>query len=488
MVSQRVLINTSDRHCEPCEAWCGNLNLLCKIYYEIAALLRRWRIARSDARRGLFQQTAWSGFIVFLLLLVSVTGCSRRFRLTDEQMAVESVWPFHRGAIGGQGFSEGAGFSGQLDILWEQSNNEKPAGPLTLSHGVLIFPGSKRRIRFYDAATGYFLGHWQAKRAAQTGLTLVDSLAYFATAPPTERLDCIDLTRRDRIWRRRLKDAAAGTIIVNDHLIAASSTGLLRAYDAHDGEVVWSVQVEGRLVAGPTSDGVRIYQPVANGILLAVSADDGSELFRVDLAEPLAASAAVARFVYVTSVHGELFAVSPDDGRIVWQVSLGGDVWTAPAVAEGRLFVGLSNGALVALDAQTGEELWRYVTVEVVKASATVVGKFVLVGTMGGKLYCLKAADGTVTSQRQLKGAIAVSPITDGSRIFVATEQGEITCFGNAHEEVRRLYERIDTGLRYQRTGPLPGTGVGHGRTQGFDLRLPPSDGSQSPGETVPRL
>lgn len=385
--------------------------------------------------------------ILLSVLLVSVTGCSRRFRLTEEQLAVESAWPFVRGDIGGRGFSEGKSFSGRLDILWEQRSKEKPAGPLTLSHGVLIVPGSKRRIRFYDAAEGDYLGHWQAKRAAQTGLTLVDSLAYFGISPPRERLDCIDLTRRDRIWRRRLKDAAAGTIIVDNRLIAASSAGLLRAYDAQGGEVLWSVQVDGRLVAGPTSDGKRIYQPVANGILLAIAADDGSELFRVDLAAPLAASAVVADLVFVTSVHGEMFAVSPDDGRIVWQVSLGGDAWTAPAVADGRLFVGLSNGALVALDAQTGEELWRFHTVEVVRASATAVGKFVVVGTMGGMLYCLKAADGTVTDQRQLRGAIAAPPIADGSRVFVATEQGEISCFGDAHEEVSRLNERIDTGL-----------------------------------------
>ncbi|MDH3891490.1 MAG: PQQ-binding-like beta-propeller repeat protein [candidate division Zixibacteria bacterium] len=431
-----------------------------------------------------------SRFCIILLavLLLSVTGCSRRFHLTEEQMAVESVWPFHRGALRGQGFSEGAGFNGELNVIWERGSSEKPAGPLTLSHGVLIVPGSKRKIRFYDAMGGDYLGHWQAKRAAQTGLALVDSLAYFGTAPPVERLDCIDLTRRDRIWRRRLKDAAAGTIILNDRLIAASSDGLLRAYNAYNGDLLWSLKVEGRLVAGPTSDGDRIYQPVANGILLAVAAKDGRELFRVDLAQPLAASVAIADLVYVTSVHGDLFAVSPDDGHVVWQVSLGGEAWTAPAVAEGRLFVGLSSGALVALDAQTGQELWRHVTVEVVKASATVVGKFVVVGTMGGNLFCLNVADGTITAQRQLKGAVAVPPISDGSRILVATEQGEIACFGEAHEEVSRLDQQIDTGSRYERSGPFPGTGVGHGRTQGFYLRYPSPDGPQSAGKTVSRL
>jgi outer membrane protein assembly factor BamB len=425
---------------------------------------------------------------LFTVLLVLAAGCSHRFRLTDEQLAVESAWPYNRGAIGGQGFSEGGEFTGHLNILWEQSSSEKPAGPLTLSHGVLIFPGSKRRIRFYDAASGDYLGHWNAKRAAQTGVTMIDSLAYFGTSPTKDRVDCIDLTKRDRVWRRYIKDVAAGTIIVNDRLIVASSTGHLMAYDALNGDLLWSLQIDGRLIAGPTSDGERIYQPVANGILLAVSMEDGRELFRVDLADPLAASVAVDDLIYVTSVHGKLFALSPDDGRIVWQVSLGGDAWTAPAVADGRIFVGLSSGALVALDAGTGNELWRYLTVEVVKASATVVGKFVVVGTMGGKLFCLNVADGTVADQRQLKGAIAAPPIADGSRIFIATERGEITCFGDAHEKVSQLNEEIDIGLRLERTGTLPGSGVVNGRTQGFNLRPPSSDGAQGSGETISRF
>ncbi len=431
-------------------------------------------------------------FRLFLIALVTLLllsiGCSRRFRLSDEQLALPSAWPFHRGSIQGLGSVESDSFSGRLNILWEKRIGDKPAGPLTISHGTLIYPGSRRKVRFFGQVGGDYLGHWRAKRSVQTGLVMLDSLAYYGTSLPYERLCCIDLIHRRRVWRQRVKDAAAGTIIIDDRLIVASSSGLLQAFDAYDGNLLWSLEVEGRLVAGPTCDAEKVYQPVDNGTLLAVAVEDGQELFRVELPEPLAASVAVDDMIYVSGVHGTVFALDSDDGHVVWQTSLGGDAWTAPTVLDGRLFVGLSSGELVALQSTTGEELWRFQTVEVVRASATAIGKFVVVGTMGGKLFCLDAATGTVADQRQMDGAIAVPPVSDGRRLFVATDEGEITCFGDEHEEISRLNQRIDSGCRPQRTGPFSGQGVGHGRSQGLNLRFRPSDGSQGAGETVPRL
>ena len=149
--------------------------------------------------------------IALVALLLLIVGCSRRFRLSEEQLALPSAWPFHRGSIQGPGSVESDSFDGHLNILWEKRIGDKPVGPLTISHGTLIYPGSRRKIRFFDQVDGDYLGHWRAKRSVQTGLTMVDSLAYYGTSPPYERLCCIDLAHRRRVWRRRVKDAAAGT-------------------------------------------------------------------------------------------------------------------------------------------------------------------------------------------------------------------------------------------------------------------------------------
>ncbi len=423
-------------------------------------------------------------FILCLLLLIS--GCARRFRLTPEQLARDSAWPFFRADLQGTGSVEDAGFEGRLDLLWERSFGEKPAGPLTVSHGVLICPGSKRKIRFYETATGDYLGHFRPKRAAQTGLALLDSLAYFGTTLPSERVDCVNFINRDRVWHQDLKDAAPGTIIVDNRLIVASSVGLLWAYDAFTGRPLWSHKVDDRLVAGPVSDGRRIYQPVAGGVLLALAPEDGRVLFQIDLKTPLTSSVAVSDLIYVAGFSGDVFALDPVDGRIVWRSRLDGNIWTAPAIADGRVFVGLSSGTLVALDAGEGNELWRYRTDEVIKAAPVAIGEFVVFGTMGGKLFSLYAADGKLADRRQLRGAIAAAPVTDGQRIFVATERGEIACFGKTDDQIKSGDERADPENRPERTGSHSGTGTGHGSPQSVDLRHTTSDGDKGDGETVP--
>jgi len=425
--------------------------------------------------------------IGLVALLVLTSGCSHRFRMSRERLAQPSAWPFSRGDTDGLGSIGADGFNGELTLLWQRRVGSKPAGPLTLSHGALIYPGSGRRINFYDQSGGDYLGYWQAKRPAQTGLSMLDSLAFYGTSPPDERLCCVDLVHRKQVWRQHVKDAAAGTIIVENRLIVASGAGLLQAYDAHSGNLLWSFEAPGRLVAGPSSDARKVYQPVDDGTLIAIAVEDGRELFRVELNEPLPGGVAVSDLIYAAGIRGAVFALDRDDGRIVWQASVGGDVWTTPTVADGRVFVGLSDGELVALDAATGSERWRFRTVEVVRASATAVGRFVVVGTMAGKLFCLDAATGAVVDQRQLDGAIAVPPVTDGWRLFVATDEGEIVCLGDAHEEVNR-HQRIDSGHRSQRTGPHAGQGPGHGLPQGFDLRRRPSHGRAVAGEAVLRL
>jgi len=434
-----------------------------------------------------FLMTRRALVIALLVLPLMVGGCGRRFRLNQEQLEQPSTWPFIRGTAAGPGAIESTEWTGRLDVVWSVRVSDRPAGPLTLGHGVLIYPGVRRRIRFYDQSSGAYLGRWQAKRPAQTGVSLLDSLAFYGTTLPYYRLCCVDLSRRHRVWQGSVKDAAAGTIIVQDRLVVASSAGTLEAFNAYTGEPVWSLEAPGRLVAGPSGDVDRVYQPVANGAVIAAAASDGRELFRVELNEPIPAGVAVGGFVFVAAMPGDVFALDRLDGHTVWRTSVGGEVWAAPAVAEGRVFVGLATGELVALDAATGSELWRYRTVEVVRAAPVAVGRFVVVGTMTGKLLSLDAATGSVVDQHQLDGAIATAPVSNGRQLFVATEEGDILSLGDVNEEVSR-FQRSNPGHRSQRTGPLPDPGSGHGLSQGGHIRLRPSDGGTGAGETVLRL
>ena len=373
-----------------------------------------------------------------IAIIIAGGGCSRKYRLTKERMEQQSAWPFHRGGLKAQGAKPDGLFNGEFNVLWEKKTNNKPAGPITLHHGTLVYSGVNDRIIFHDKLTGVYYGRQRVKGIAQTGLVFKDSLAIYCTSPRRNKLVCFNLFHRKTVWTYTVKDAVGGSIIVDDRLIVGSSEGVLTAFDVQSGELLWNVETTGRFAAAPTFYAGRIFQPGDDGILYAIAVDDGREIYRVELEGPLLGAVAVSDLVYATDMTGHVYGIDPGSGQVIWQTLLESDIWSAPAVSDGYLVVGTSGGEVVALESATGNVVWRFDAIEVVRASVTIAGKFVVVGTMGGRLYSLEIASGKLIDQWQLKGAVSCSPVTDGDRVYVVTQKGMIVCFGETYEEDSR--------------------------------------------------
>lgn len=83
-------------------------------------------------------------------------------------------------------------------------------------------------------------------------------------------------------------------------------------------------------------------------------------------------------------------------GGIAWRVQTGGPIRATPAVADGRLFVGSTDGRLYALDPRTGDELWRFHAATSVTGSPAVLGSLVYVTDHASTLYALDGATGSL--------------------------------------------------------------------------------------------
>jgi len=387
----------------------------------------------------------WTVVLCLLLLAVS---CGRRYRLHPDDLSSEGRWECSRGSSARLGVAESAAFDGRLRLLWVQTTSGKPAGPLSIHNGTLIYPESKKKIRFYDVASGRHLGRLNAKGVPQTGVAVADSLAFYGVAPRKEFLRAVNLLTARRLWNADVKDANAGPIIVDNRLIVSSREGVLLAFELDDGELAWTFQADQRLTAGPSFGHDRLFQPADQGWLYAVSADSGCEMFRVRLDGPLVNAVAVADRVYGAVMTGQVYGLNPEDGSVVWQTQLDGPIWTSPAVAGESVFVGHSGGELAALDGATGRVLWRYDLGEVVRASALVLGEYVVAGTMTGRVLVLDAESGASVDSTRVKGAIQFPPVTDGRRLFIATQAGKIFCFGESNEQADRTHQGVNPQLQ----------------------------------------
>ncbi len=380
------------------------------------------------------------------LTVALLSSCGSSYKLSRQQVSASSAWPFHRGDLAAQAAFPQGRFNGKLTVLWEQEDNGKPSGPLTIYHGALVYPSTRKKIEFYDTMSGKSLGRIKTKGPIPTGLVVEDSLAFFALSPNRQQLYCVNLVRNDQVWKRRVKDIPGGSIIVENRLMIADTDGILTAYNAVTGDEEWTFSGRERFQAPPSFRNGAVFQPGDDGTIYVLSVDDGSEIARVGLDGPLVSAVAAADPVVAADMLGNVYGVEYRDSLVRWKTELGSPLWTAPAIAGDQVLIGLGRGELVALDIETGDVNWRYDTKEVVKGSPIAVGEYAIVGTLGGHLYVVDLARGQIVDQRGVDGAIVQAPVSDGDRVFVATESGRIICFGESHEKSGQSAQRISSG------------------------------------------
>ncbi len=198
---------------------------------------------------------------------------------------------------------------------------------------------------------------------------------------------------------------ADGTVYVT----SSGDTGVVHALDPDDGSRRWRFEVPAgddgsRAFSAPAVVGDAVYVTATtddgsseHGALYALSATDGSELWRYGVGVECRAAPVISDgTAYVATATGVVHAVDLDDGTARWTTATGRDVYTTPAVDGEHVYL-LADGSVVALDRASGERRWRTDTGESLINGLVVAGDAVYTG--GTNLTALATADGTVRWQ-----------------------------------------------------------------------------------------
>ena len=111
--------------------------------------------------------------------------------------------------------------------------------------------------------------------------------------------------------------------------------------------------------------------------------------------DPIYSSPAVAYGrVFVGSLDGGVYAFGATTGRLLWAHPTGGYVYASPAVWRGRVLVGSYDHRFYALDAGTGDVRWRFDANGPISGAATVIDGLVYFSTFRERTYALDAAGG----------------------------------------------------------------------------------------------
>jgi outer membrane protein assembly factor BamB len=161
--------------------------------------------------------------------------------------------------------------------------------------------------------------------------------------------------------------------------------------------------------------------------------------------------------VYIGSTNGTVCALDATDGSVIWKRTPGGSIYSSPAVADGLVFVGSYDFWVYALYASNGTLRWSYETLGSIYSSPTVANGLVFVGSQDNKVYALKefAEPGNYTHEDtriekwryDTEADVVSSPTVSDGLVFVGSDDKKIYAL-YASNGARKWYYLTGSAVR----------------------------------------
>jgi hypothetical protein len=138
--------------------------------------------------------------------------------------------------------------------------------------------------------------------------------------------------------------------------------------------------------------------------------------------------------VFLGTLGGLLHAIDAESGKDVWAFNAGSPILHAAAVAEGKVFFGSADGAVHAVNTADGKPAWSFRTGAAVWNAPAAHGGLVLVGSRDGRLYAFTTATGQARWTAETGAPLLQSPAIDvkAGRVYIGSEAMRMHAFALA--------------------------------------------------------
>ena len=272
-------------------------------------------------------------------------------------------------------------------------------------------------------------------------------------APGVEQGEALAMRAKDGklLWRFPLPGRSeTSPIVVGSNVIVGSESGDIYALDRKTGKPDWQVSTAGAVKGGLALDEGVLYGANYAGEVFALRASNGAFVWRsstqgssFDRGGPVYSTPAVAfGRVYLGSIDNRVYSFDQDSGELLWSHSTGDWVYAAPAVADTpktkpTVYVGSKDQNLYALDAKTGEVRWQEHIGGVILGAATVLGENVYVAGLGPNIGTtgFNVKTGRTTFESELG---EYNPVISDGHFMYLTGASNVRAFVHETEGERR--------------------------------------------------
>lgn len=240
-------------------------------------------------------------------------------------------------------------------------------------------------------------------------------------------------------------------IAYGNFIIQANAIDGVVAFDRNSGQEVWRVPVLNGVEAPATTVNDRMFFGGMDGQFYSVSMKDGTVLWtfptRIEtLSEPLIQDGNV---IFLTG-NNSLYSLDASSGKQNWLYtkqdasSLSVRGGSKPAYANGTIYVGFSDGSVVALLSQSGAVKWevqlsnnkRFRDVD---SDPVIEKEFLYLSGFDDSFYCLRTSTGEVV-WKQNKGGYG-TPLVTGKVIYYAATSNELLALNKETGQINWSYK-----------------------------------------------
>jgi outer membrane protein assembly factor BamB len=321
---------------------------------------------------------------------------------------------------------------------WEYQAGAAIGSSPVVVGGYAIVVSAEGTVHAVSLQTG--VAAWTANLGAEVGSAtplIIGGLAVIGDeAGVVHALDPATGTER---WRTTIDGPIPGALASTSGLVvAATRTGSAVALKPANGEVVWRSTLRAGVTRSIAATDDAAYLALDGGWFVALRSADGAQLWEARVATdgsggtPTVAGGLVyaAAGLDMEGVTPALVALDRLTGKERWRyASPQAAAVYAPAVADGRAFAIAEDGTVVALDTSSGETLWTLNTGAPNDAPPSLVGAILYVGDTNGSLIAFNAADGAELWRVAIVGVPYPAVVTHGL-VFLGTNAGVLYALG----------------------------------------------------------
>ncbi len=241
-------------------------------------------------------------------------------------------------------------------------------------------------------------------------------------------------------WRRYISGGVTADIAVKNKVIYfGAGDGFFYALDVETGTTRWSFPIRSEGIGAPLVTDDAVYFLTGTNSAYALNAETGTQIWfynRQD-SNSLTVRGASEPTIYKNRVYigfsdGYLVALDKDKGALVWEKQLSSgqrfrDVDSKPVLDNGRLFVSSYDGQLFCVNAENGQTIWNHD--EGGFLPVTIEGDTLYYSTSTRKMQALDKNSGKVIWSVDLPNTVGSQPVVYRGLLVFGEWSGRLRAF-----------------------------------------------------------